>query len=170
MKQPEHNLRVVKHLGDAGHDVVFVFTGDGSLRARLEQTAIAMGLEGHVVFAGNRPQEWLAAVLPDARLVLSPHMGRALAEACLAAVPIIAYDVDWQREIVRSGDTGELVPAGDWEEMARRADRLLVEPARAGQLGQRARQEAIAMMDPQALAELEIGAYEALFRNTSRSE
>ncbi len=168
VKQPDHNLLVLKRLRDAGHDVSFVFVGDGSLRGRLEDMVLELGLAGHVLFAGNRSQEWIAAILPHARLVLSPHMGRALTEACLAGVPIVAYDLDWQGEIIRSGETGELVPAGDWEEMARRAARLLADPDQAHRLGHKARQVAMEMMDPKALADMEVSAYGMLFRKTER--
>ena len=168
IKQPDHNLLVLKRLRDVGHDVNFVFVGDGSLRGRLQDVVLELGLAWHVFFAGNRPQEWIAAVLPHARLVLSPHMGRALTEACLAGVPIVAYDLDWQGEIIRSGETGELVPAGDWEEMARRAARLLADPDQAHRLGQKARQVAMEMMDPKAVADAEISAYETFFRKTKK--
>lgn len=164
MKQPDHNLLVLKRLRELGHEVDFVFVGDGNLRGRLEVMARELGLAGHVFFAGDRPQEWIAAVLPHARLVLSPHMGRALTEACLAAAPIVAYDLDWQGEIIRSGETGELVRAGDWEEMARRAARLLAEPDQAHRLGGNARQAAIRMMDPKLLTDVEVSAYETLFK------
>ena len=168
MKQPDHNLFVLKKLRDAGHDVGFVFVGDGSLRGRLEDLVMEMGLSGHVWFAGNRPQDWVAAVLPQARLVLSPQMGRALTEACLAGVPVVAYDLDWQAEVIRSGDTGELVQAGDWEEMARRAARLLADPDHARRLGRNARRAALELMDPRRVVAMETSAYDALFRETER--
>jgi len=164
IKRSDHNLLVLKRLRELGHNVQFVFIGDGSMRRRLEGMVKDWELSGHVFFAGNRSQEWIAAILPQARLVLSPHMGRALTEACLAEVPIVAYDFDWQGEIIRNGETGELVPAGDWEEMARRADHLLSNPEKAHRLGQSARQVAMKMMDPKALTDVEVSAYEALFK------
>lgn len=163
MKQPEQNLMVLKALRDSGYDVDFLFIGDGSQRSRLVAMANKLELTEHVFFAGNRSQEWIASVLPQAKLVLSPHMGRALTEACLAAAPIVAYDYDWQGEIIRSGVTGELVPNGDWREMARRAAGLLDNPAYAVRLGQGARRAAMAMMDPAVLDGIEVSAYEALF-------
>ena len=168
MKQPTHNLLVLKRLREWGHDVNFVFVGDGSMRDQLEVMVGELGLEGHVFFSGNRPQEWIAEILPHARLVLSPHMGRALTEACLASAPSVAYDLDWQREIIHSGKTGELVPASDWEEMARRSARLLTDPKQALRLGQKARQMAMEMMDTKALTDVEVGAYETLFSEVAK--
>ena len=48
-------------------------------------------LVGHrVVFGGNRDQAWLWRVMPHVAAVISPLTGRALAEAALAGVPLIA--------------------------------------------------------------------------------
>jgi len=165
MKQPEQNLLVMKGLRDAGYEISFVFIGDGSMRTELEEMVEEMELQDSVYFAGNRPQKWIATVLPGASLVLSPHMGRGLTEACLAGAPIVAYDYDWQGEIIRSGETGELVPEGDWHEMALRAGRLLDNPELAQQFGKQARRVAMEMMSPATLANIEVASYEALFNN-----
>lgn len=163
MKQPEQNLLVMKSLVDNGYDISFVFIGDGSMRVELEKMVNGLGLNDRVYFAGNRPQEWIAKVLPGARLVLSPHMGRGLTEACLAGAPIVAYDFDWQGEIIRSGETGELVTEGDYNEMAVRARNLLDNPSLSKQYGENARCVAMEMMSPKKLTDQEIASYEALF-------
>jgi glycosyltransferase involved in cell wall biosynthesis len=168
MKQPDECLRVLRKLLALGHDVKFVYIGDGSMRAQLAGMVNTFGLGGRVIFAGNRPQEWIAKVLPQARLVLSPHMGRALTEACLAGAPIVAYDYDWQGEIICSGETGELVPDGDWEQMAIKASQLLTDPDRARAVGKAARKLAMEMMNPKALDSIEVSSYEALFHRTAR--
>jgi len=164
MKQPEQNILVMKSLVDAGYNVSFVFIGDGSMKDELEEMTEKLGLREHVVFAGNRTQEWVGKVLPTARLVLSPHMGRGLTEACLAGIPIVAYDCDWQGEIIRSGETGELVAEGDWKEMALRASKLLDDPKRSRQLGNQARRVAMEMMSPKTLEAIEVASYERLFK------
>lgn len=167
MKQPDQNLLVLKKLHELGQKLNFVFVGDGSMRSCLQDMARELGLADYVFFAGNRPQEWIAKVLPRARLVLSPHMGRALTEACLAGAPIVAYDYDWQGEIIRSGETGELIPNGNWEGMAMKSEHLLVNPEYANRLGCAARRVAMEMMAPEALVRIEIEAYEKLFRGNS---
>lgn len=167
MKQPDQNLLVLKKLHELGQKLNFVFVGDGSMRSSLQGMARELGLADYVFFAGNRPQEWIARVLPQARVVLSPHMGRALTEACLAGAPIVAYDYDWQGEIIRSGETGELVPNGNWQEMAMKSVHLLASPEYASRLGQSARRVAMEMMAPDALVNIEVGAYDKLFRGHS---
>jgi len=165
MKQPEQNLHVLGELRKAGQDIIFLFVGDGSMRQELEVLAEKLGILKHVRFAGNRSQEVIANLLPHARLVLSPHMGRALTEACLAGAPIVAYDYDWQGEVIRSGETGELVQNGDWQQMSVKALWLLNNPSEAARCGRAARRLALAMMSPEKLNRHEIEAYENLFRS-----
>jgi glycosyltransferase involved in cell wall biosynthesis len=165
MKQPEENLYVLRELREAGQDVTFLFVGDGSMRQELAELADKLGILEHVRFAGNRPQECIANLLPHARLVLSPHMGRGLTEACLAGAPIIAYNYDWQGEIIHSGETGELVQNGNWQQMAKRALWLLENPDEAARRGRAARRLALGMMSPEKLKCHEIEAYENLLRS-----
>jgi len=165
MKQPEENLHVLRELLEAGQDVTFLFVGDGSMRQELESRASRLGVLQHVRFAGNRSQEVIANLLPQARLVLSPHMGRGLTEACLAGAPIVAYDYDWQGEIIHNGETGELVPNGNWKRMAERALWLLENPDEAARRGKAARRLAMEMMNPDELSNHEIAAYERLLRS-----
>lgn len=165
MKQPEENLHVLHELREADQDVTFLFVGDGSMRHELEDLAGRLGILQHVRFAGNRSQEVIANLLPHARLVLSPHMGRGLTEACLAGAPIVAYDYDWQGEIIHNGETGELVSNGNWKQMAERALWLLENPVEASKRGKAARRLAMEMMSPEKLNSLEIEAYERLLRS-----
>ena len=162
MKQPVDNLYVLKRLLDAGKKLIFVYVGDGSMRQELEDVARRLDIFESVRFAGNRTQDFIARLLPKSQLVLSPHMGRALTEACLAAVPIVAYDYDWQREIICSGETGELVENGNWNEMAKKASWLLDNPAIALRYGRAARSVALEMMCPDELNRREIEVYDRL--------
>lgn len=165
MKQPEESLYVLRELREAGQDVVFLFVGDGSMRQELEVLAEKLGILKYVRFAGNRSQEYIANLLPHARLVLSPHMGRGLTEACLAGAPIVAYDYDWQREIIHDGETGELVENGNRRQMTEKALWLLLNPGEATKRGRAARRLALEMMSPEKLNRHEIEAYENLLRS-----
>lgn len=164
MKNPDHSLFVFQILINLGHDLSLVYIGDGSMKDHLLALASSMGLADRVFFAGNRTQQWIASVLPQATLVLSPHMGRALTEACLAAVPIVAYDYDWQSELIRSGVSGELVPNLAYDLMAQAAHKLLRNLPYSRSLGNGARSLALQMMDPQALDQLERRSYSALLK------
>lgn len=162
MKQPEDNLFVLRKMHDAGKKVFFIFVGDGSLRDDLKNLTEELGLSNYVRFAGNRDQIWIAKILPHAEVVLSPHMGRGLTEACLAGVPIVAYNYDWQQEIIVPGETGELVSNGNWNEMALKTLSLFENPVRRKKLGRSARKIAMEMMDPKKLNDHEIAIYKKL--------
>jgi glycosyltransferase involved in cell wall biosynthesis len=162
MKRVEDVVRVVAALSRRGTAVRGLIVGDGTLRQQLAQLARSLGVEHAIVFAGNRDQQWIARVLPRAASIVSPHMGRALVEAALSGVPIVAYDYDWQREVVTDGETGFLVSNGDWMAMTARTEELLADPSLARRMGDGARQRVAAMMNPEALRQHERATYARL--------
>ncbi len=62
-------------------------------------------------------------------------MGRVLAEASAAGLPLVAMNVTAVDELIEDGVNGYLVPDGDIEAMAARIVALLRDPAQARQLG-----------------------------------
>lgn len=150
LKHTDHAVRAMGHLRDRCPSARLVFAGDGSQRPELKKLAEHLGVADRVIFAGNRHQDWLARVAAHVALVLSPLTGRALAEAALAGAPIVAYDIDWHGEVVKSGETGELVPHLDHSAMAGAAERLLRNRDYARRLGACARQLMLEVMDPDA--------------------
>ena len=169
LKHIDDVLRALAEVRASGIDLYGLIVGDGRLRKELEGLAESLGIAAKVVFAGNRPQEWIAAALPHAAVVLSPHMGRGLTEALLSETPSVAYDVEWQAEVVRPGETGELVPYRDWHGMARAVQRLHADPERARRLGKAARAFVLDMMDPKRLNQHERDEYLKLFARTASS-
>jgi len=151
VKLPGDPIRALALVRGAGHGVGLVLVGEGSMRADLQKLACNLEVAEWVVFAGSRNQEWLAATLPRARVVVAPMAGRALVEASLSGIPIVAYDVDWHAELIDDGLTGLLVPYRDVTAMARAVGDLLSEPAEASRLGTNARNATLRTMNPSAL-------------------
>jgi glycosyltransferase involved in cell wall biosynthesis/ubiquinone/menaquinone biosynthesis C-methylase UbiE len=152
-------VRVLAEIRRRGYDFKAVIVGDGSLRETLIDLSRQLGVKGQVVFCGNKDQEWLAQVIPLATVVVSPFMGRALTEAALGAAPIVAYDLDWQSELIQTGVTGELVPHRDFEEMTNAVERYLKKPTYARSMGSGVRKRALEMMDPTKLDQHERETY-----------
>lgn len=163
VKHPEDAIEVLARVRRRGHDVGLLMVGDGQERAALAALARERGVADDVVFCGNRGQEWLANILPQAAAVVSPITGRALSEAAFGGAPIVAYDLDWQGELVRTGVSGELVPARSIDAMAFSVVRFLEDPAYAAAMGAGARREAFHMLDPETLDAHERRQYELLF-------
>lgn len=162
VKQPDHVVAVLGAALRHGHKIKALLAGEGSLRPALFDQAKAIGAGEYVVMPGNVDQERLSQLLAQAAIVVSPHTGRALAEAALAAAPIVAYDVDWQGELIETGRTGILVKHGDVSEMAKAVIELLDEPERRRMLGRAVRDRALELLDPVALDDHERTAYRRL--------
>lgn len=161
-KRVDDVVQVCRRLRDDGHEFTCLLIGEGSEERQLREELGRFDLNDRVLLCGSRTQEWLASVLPRASVVVSPLTGRALTEAALAGAPVVAYDVDWQSEIIEHGVTGLLAPFGDVEALTAGAEYLLANPESAAKLGWALRQRALAMMDPMMLNSLEIGVYQGL--------
>lgn len=163
-KHPEDVVSVLAEARKKIPDLAAVIVGDGSMRADLERSARDLGVEDDAFFAGNRDQAWIADLLRSAAVFLSPLTGRALIEAALSGVAIVAYDVDWHPELVRSGDTGVLVPYRDTGGMADAVRALVTDPGEAARLGRRARSFAMEKMGPSSLVAHERRVYGELLQ------
>lgn len=153
---------VLFELTKNGHDVGLLLIGDGPLRELISSRAMKDGLSDRIVFTGNIDQQSLASILPYCTIALSPVTGRALAEVAFAARPVVAYDIDWQSEMIETDVTGILVPARDVIAMAQGAATLLVDSVMCTQLGNSLRARAIKLLDPQVQIFKEIEAYSSL--------
>jgi glycosyltransferase involved in cell wall biosynthesis len=162
VKQPDHVVATLAEVRRQGFDVKAVLAGDGRMRSALTEQARSLGVAEAIVFAGNVGQDRLSELIRLAAAVVSPHTGRALTEAALGAAPVVAYDIDWQGELIDDGVTGILVPHGAAAQMAEGLVRLLSDPAFARRLGNALRQRALTMLDPAALDEHERQEYSKL--------
>jgi glycosyltransferase involved in cell wall biosynthesis len=164
LKFPDDVVRALGEVRARGHDIKAVLIGDGEMADDLRALARSLGAESSLVLAGNRDQSFLARVMPHALAVLSPCTGRALSEAALGAVPIIAYDIDWQRDLIKTDRTGVLLPPNDWRGMADAIERFIDNPDYARELGENVRDLALEMLNPEADRVRERETYEGLLR------
>lgn len=170
VKMSDHAVHTLSRLRAEGLDATLVMVGSGAMLPELQALAAKLGVSEHVVFAGERDQQWLSRVIPAADVVLSPFTGRALAEAAFGGAAVVAYDTDWQGELIQSGVNGELVPVGDIERMAQGARKLLIDKAHARRMGEALRTRALGMMSPDALDEHERTEYDRLFTRIGRPD
>lgn len=163
-------LKLVDHaimsFADMKHKDVaqlYIF-GDGSEKEALIDLTIRLGIADRVNFMGNVDQETLSQLLVRMNLVLSPLMGRALTESALAALPIVAYNIDCHPEIVKTGVSGILVEYLDYQAMAKAADYLVEHVEESTRMGLTARNVALDLMDPTRLIEEQRRVFSNLFR------
>jgi glycosyltransferase involved in cell wall biosynthesis len=110
-------------------EVALVIVGDGPDRAALEQQRDALGLGERVRFVGGLGREGVLRMFRSAdAVVLSsrwenfPHV---IVEALAVGTPVISSAVGGVPEVVRDGENGLLVPAGDVDALAAAIRRLL---------------------------------------------
>jgi glycosyltransferase involved in cell wall biosynthesis len=92
-----------------------------------------------------------------------------LSEAALAAVPTVAYDIDWQGELIETGKTGILVGYRNVSALTAAAKQLLDDPATAAKFGRSLRSRALEMLDPSRLDDHERAEYRKLLARSSGS-
>lgn len=162
LKHPEDIMTAFATARAAGHDVDLAYAGDGELRPLLEEQARTMGISDRVHFIGNQNQSALAQLNAHAAAVVSPLTGRALSESALGGAPIVAYDLDWQGQLIETGKTGELVPYREIDLLGAGLIRLLADPEYAGAMGRAVRERALDMLDPRRLNDHERAQYTRL--------
>jgi glycosyltransferase involved in cell wall biosynthesis len=97
-------------------NVRFVFVGDGVLRERLMNDARRLGIAHAIHFTGLVPTTAIPSLLGAMDAVVHPSLreglARVLPQALLVGIPVISYDIDGAREVVRE-DTGILLKPRD---------------------------------------------------------
>ena len=117
-------LEAVYRVGERVHLHLF---GEGPERAEIQERIAALAISHLVTMHGSvsRPQEALEQV---GLLVLPSEaegFGLVLIEAMAAGVPVIGTDVLGIRDVVRDGENGLMVPAGDSGRLAAAIERIV---------------------------------------------
>jgi glycosyltransferase involved in cell wall biosynthesis len=119
-------LRIAAQIHDRMPGVEFLLVGDGPLRSELEQQTAQLGLEKHTIFLGDRRD--IAAVLASMDVAVltsdSESLSNAILEAMAASLPVVAYNVGGNCELVNE-QRGILIPANDENSFANAIHRLL---------------------------------------------
>jgi glycosyltransferase involved in cell wall biosynthesis len=136
-------------------EVVFVIAGDGPERGRLENFAHSLGNQRRVIFLGHRDDAQRLLPALDVFWLASDFEGlsNSIMEAMAAGIPVVASDIPPNRELVIPGQTGYLAPVGDRVAFAQLAERLMVSPALAQQMGSAGRERIAAEFSVERMVE-----------------
>jgi glycosyltransferase involved in cell wall biosynthesis len=112
-----------------------VICGDGPERERLERKTEQLGLGGRVEFRGRLGSGALAGELRAADVYVSTSRSDStsvsLLEAMACGVPPVVTDIPANREWIREGENGILVPPGDPVSLAAAIHRMIDDRALA---------------------------------------
>jgi glycosyltransferase involved in cell wall biosynthesis len=133
-------LRIAARIREQIPLAEFVLVGDGPLRRELTEQASALGLGSSAMFLGDRHD--MPAVLASLDVAVltsdSESSSNVILEAMAAGLPVVAYDVGGNPELLNEG-RGILIPAGDERAFAEAVTNILLDSNRRHQLSDRAR-------------------------------
>src|SRR5262249_26819505 len=137
-------LARLKAAAPAGRSPYLLLAGDGPLRPSLEADVAARGLIDDVRFLGFRNQRELPALYDLCDVFLLPSRrgpwGLVVNEAMNAGRAIVASDqVGSAADLVRPGENGAIVPAGDDAALATALAGIVDDPARCRAMGEASR-------------------------------
>lgn len=149
-------------------EAMFVFAGEGPLRAELEARAAQLGVADRVRFLGRREDipQMLAAC--DVFALPSLYEGSSLAvlEAMAAGIPIVSSAIGGTEELIEDGQSGLLVPPGDAKALAAALLRLVGDADLRQNLGAKARERVDDGLEREQNAERVIASYEEILGTT----
>jgi glycosyltransferase involved in cell wall biosynthesis len=156
---PEVFVRAARAVLAARPEARIVIVGDGPLA---ETTLAATGGDRRFLMLGHRDDvpQILAALDVFAFPILWGGLGRALTEAMIVGLPVVASAVNGVPEIVEHERTGLLVPPGDDSALAAGVLRLLGDRALAGRLGRDARERVVPAFGADVMVERLTALYE----------
>lgn len=161
-------LAAMRQAFDLGCTFELVLVGDGELRSSVEALIGALHLAPHVRITGWVDGAAVRSELESARALVLPSFAEGLPVVIMEAMalrrPVITTTVAGIPELVRSGETGWLIPAGDVDALAR-AMIACVEADRASlaRMGNTARELVLARHD----IDVEAGKLVELFRRSA---
>lgn len=133
-------LRIAAQIHQRMPDVEFLLVGDGPLRPALQQHAASLGLGDRVLFLGERHD--IPQVLASMNVAVltsdSESLSNAILEAMAASLPVVAYNVGGNAELVND-ERGSLITPKNENDFANAIYRLLSDSQLREQQGIRAR-------------------------------
>ncbi len=133
--------------------------GDGPERPRLETRARELGLAERVRFlgAGSRLDVLTVFRAADVSLLSSSweNMPHTVLESLAVGTPVIATSVGGVPEVVRDGENGLLVPAGDHPAFVAAVQRALADPVLLTRLAAAAPASVVDLAEDRVLARIE---------------
>lgn len=138
-------LTAARELAQRGVDFELVLAGDGEMRPQLERLIGEYGLQDRVRITGWVSGDEVRSLLLQARALVLPSFAEGLPVVIMEAMalgrPVITTQIAGIPELVRDGEEGWLVPAGDCRALVRAWSELLeTDASRLDGMGAKARE------------------------------
>jgi glycosyltransferase involved in cell wall biosynthesis len=141
-KRPGDVLKVARRLGASLPDARFLMAGEGPLEGDTRQRAAALGFQQTVLFPGWQGDvpSFLAGCDTLVSTASQEGLPRNILEAMACGLPVVAWNIRGCRDLVVDGETGFLVPFGDFDGMCARVDQLAHDESMRRGMGAAARE------------------------------
>lgn len=145
-------LALIQAMAQVQEDLHLTVIGDGEMRGEIEALIAALHQSDRITLTGWVDEARIKAELAKAHALIMPSFAEGLPmvvmEAMAAARPVIATYIAGTPELVREGETGWLVPAGDVAALAEAMRALIARPhTDLCQMGDAARSRVLARHD-----------------------
>jgi glycosyltransferase involved in cell wall biosynthesis len=147
----------------------FLWVGDGLLRPELERRMKEMGLRDRFILTGLVPPRQVPELTAAMDILVHPSrregLARALPQAALAGKPVIAYDIDGNKEAVLDGRSGFALPPFDRGKLSASIAQLAGDEKLRFEMGRCGREFALGRFDAKVMVE----ALEKLYAQVGKS-
>jgi glycosyltransferase involved in cell wall biosynthesis len=135
----------------------FLWIGEGILREQFEERMRAMGLRDRFILTGLVQPGQIPELVNAMDILVHPSrregLARAIPQGQLASCPAIAYDIDGNREGLRDGETGFIVPPFDQRILAEKLTVVLDDAALRRRMGEQGRHFALGRFDAKVMVD-----------------
>ncbi|MDP8219683.1 MAG: glycosyltransferase family 4 protein [Candidatus Theseobacter exili] len=139
LKGHKYFIKAAVEVSRRNDNVRFLLVGDGMLREELETKVQELGLEKKFIFAGLVKPDEIPKMISAMDIVVHASLREGLAKVLVQALaegkPVVSFDIDGAREVVRTGVNGFLVDPDDEEGFVQSVVTLVEDPVLRGKLG-----------------------------------
>ncbi len=168
-KHVDHILEVLKLLKNEIPDIKLKIVGNGIEKENLMQLTATWGLEDSVIFLHDLSYLEVIAEMKKSTVLVLPStregFGMVLAEANACEIPVIAYSSGGVVEVVQDAYNGFLVTAGDLENLEKKIQFLLNDPADGIKMGKNGRNNVETYFTWDIIVEEILKVYNSIRRN-----
>jgi len=135
----------------------FMWVGDGLLRRKFEERIAKMNLQGRFILTGLVSPARIPELCNAMDILVHPSrregLARALAQGGLARIPVIAYDIDGNREGLVDNVSGFVLPPFNRGKLSSSLAVLLEDGELRSRMGEAGRQFALARFDASVMVD-----------------
>jgi colanic acid/amylovoran biosynthesis glycosyltransferase len=169
-------LRAARILRDSGVDFHLTMAGAGPEGLRLRWLRRKLGLTKRVSFPGYVTHDRVSQLFLSSDVFVMPSVIHAtgerdgipnvVMEALLHRVPVVATDLPAVKEVIRDGDTGLVVPAGDPVALAGAIQRMTADRESAVETARRGNERVLDQFNPERNHRKVLELYTEIIRGT----